>query len=61
MVERPLVRSDEEMSIAADMSIVCHPGFANQRMFIHNTDNYLIDSHGASECIHGTPKQIFEL
>ena len=61
MVERPLVRSDEEMSIAADMSIVCHPGFANQRMFIHNTDNYLIDSHGASECIHRTPKQIFEL
>jgi Xaa-Pro aminopeptidase len=61
MVERPLVRSDEDMSIETDMSIVCHPGFANERLFVHNTDNYLIEAGGASPCIHNTPKAIFEI
>ena len=61
MVERPLVRHDEDMHIARDMAIVCHPGVMNQRMFVHNTDIYLIEERGPSECLHRTPKQIFEL
>jgi Xaa-Pro aminopeptidase len=61
MVERPLIRDDEEMRLEEHMAMVCHPGILNERMFVHNTDIYLIEAHGASECLHRTPKQIFEL
>jgi hypothetical protein len=40
MVERPLIRDDEEMRIEENMAIVCHPGVLNSRMFVHNTDLY---------------------
>jgi Xaa-Pro aminopeptidase len=61
MVERPLIRDDEDMLIEEHMAIVCHPGILNSRMFVHNTDVYLIEAHGASECLHRTPKQIFTI
>ena len=61
MVERPLIRDDEDMTIEEDMVIVCHPGILNERMFVHNTDVYLIEREGASECLHSTPKEIFEI
>jgi len=61
MVERPLIRQDEDMAIQQHMCIVCHPGIINERMFVHNTDVYLIEADGPSQCLHRTPKQIFEL
>lgn len=61
MVERPLIRDDEDMCIEEHMAIVCHPGILNEQMFVHNTDIYLIETHGPSECLHRTPKQLFEL
>jgi Xaa-Pro aminopeptidase len=61
MVERPLVRDDEDMTIEENMAIVCHPGILNERMFVHNTDVYLIEAAGASACLHRTPQQIFEI
>jgi Xaa-Pro aminopeptidase len=61
MVERPLIRGDEEMQVEENMAIVCHPGILNERMFVHNTDIYLIESSGPSACLHSTPKQIFEI
>jgi Xaa-Pro aminopeptidase len=61
MVERPLIREDEEMRIEENMAIVCHPGVLNSRMFVHNTDLYLIEANGPSECLHRTPKQIFTI
>jgi Xaa-Pro aminopeptidase len=61
MVERPLVRSDEDMAIAEGMAIVCHPGLRNERMFVHNTDIYLIGPQGPTECLHRTPKEIIEI
>lgn len=61
MVERPLIRHDEEMAIEEHMTIVCHPGILNSRMFVHNTDVYLIEANGPSECLHKTPKQIFSI
>jgi Xaa-Pro aminopeptidase len=61
MVERPLIRDDEDMELEEHMVIVCHPGILNERMFVHNTEVYLIELHGASESLHRTPKQIFEL
>jgi Xaa-Pro aminopeptidase len=61
MVERPLIRDDEDMTIEEHMAIVCHPGILNERMFVHNTDVYLIEAQGPSQCVHGTPKKIFEV
>ncbi|MFM2287194.1 MAG: hypothetical protein RL684_337 [Pseudomonadota bacterium] len=61
MVERPLIRDDETMAIEQDMVIIVHPGLLNERMFVHNTDVYLIEANGPSECLHRTPKEIFEV
>jgi len=61
MVERPLIREDEDMLIEENMAVVCHPGILNERMFVHNTEIYLIEAHGASASLHQTPKQIFEI
>ncbi len=61
MVERPLIRDDETMTIQEHMAIVCHPGILNERMFIHNTDIYLIEADGPGACLHNTPKKIIEI
>ncbi len=61
MVERPLVREDEPMAIAQNMNIVVHPGIMNERVFMTNTDNYLIGADGPGECLHRTPKRILEV
>ncbi len=49
------------MVIAEDMAIVCHPGILNERMFVHNTEVYLIEAHGPSDSLRRTPKRIFEI
>jgi Xaa-Pro aminopeptidase len=61
MVERPLIRHDEPMSIEEHMAIVVHPGILNDRLFVHNTEIYLIEADGPGACLHRTPRQIFEL
>ena len=61
MVERPLIRSDETMRIAADMSIVVHPGFVNEEMFAVVCDNYVVGATGPGPSLHATPQRIIEL
>jgi Xaa-Pro aminopeptidase len=61
MVERPLIRSDEDLQIEEHMAIVCHPGILNERLFVHNTEIHLIEAQGCSPSLHRTPKQIFEI
>jgi Xaa-Pro aminopeptidase len=61
MVERPLIRNDEDMQIEEHMAIVCHPGILNERLFVHNTEIHLIEAQGCSPSLHRTPKQIFEI
>jgi Xaa-Pro aminopeptidase len=61
MVERPLIRDDEDMRIEEHMAIVCHPGILNARMFVHNTEIYLIEAAGASDSLHHTPKAVIEV
>ena len=60
-VERPLVRSDETMSIGADMNIGIHPSFASERLFVTVCDNFLTRADGSVERLHATPQEIFEL
>jgi len=61
MVERPLIREDEPMKIVKNMNIVVHPGIMNERVFMTNTDNYLIGPNGPGECIHRTAKKVLEV
>jgi len=61
MVERPLIREDETMPIAAGMNIVVHPGHATPSVFTTVCDNYIIGADGPGECLHKTPKTIIEL
>jgi len=61
MVERPLIRRDETMPLAEGMCLAVHPGFDDGRVFAVICDNYLIEGHGASACLHATEKKIFEL
>ena len=61
MVERPLIRQDESMTIAEHMNIVVHPAVMNERYFMTVVDNYLIGPDGPGECLHRTPKEIIEI
>jgi Xaa-Pro aminopeptidase len=61
MVERPLVRHDETMTIARNMNMVCHPTYVTERTFSWCCDNYLIGEAGVAEKLHRFPQEIVEL
>jgi Xaa-Pro aminopeptidase len=61
LVERPLVRADETMTLAAGMNLAVHPGYETDAIFAVICDNYLVESAGPSECLHRTEKKIFEV
>jgi Xaa-Pro aminopeptidase len=61
VVERPLIRDDESMKIAANMNIGIHPSVSNERMFATVCDNFLIHADGPAERLHRTAQSIFEL
>lgn len=61
LVERPLIRYDETMSIEAGMNLAVHPGHATQSFYVWICDNYLITPSGPSECLHKTAQKIFEV
>jgi Xaa-Pro aminopeptidase len=63
VVERPLIRNDESMTIEANMNIGIHPspGLSNPRVFVTVCDNFLIDADGAVERLHTTPRTLIEL
>jgi Xaa-Pro aminopeptidase len=61
LVERPLVRSDETMVLEENMNLAVHPGYETNSIFAVICDNYLVGADGPTECLHKTPKQIFEI
>jgi len=61
LVERPAIRDDEPMKIQANMNITIHPIAATKTAFAWVCDNYLVTEDGHSECLHTTPKKIFEI
>jgi Xaa-Pro aminopeptidase len=61
LVERPLIRSDEPMTIAQDMNIVVHPTYLRGHVLSWVCDNYLIEADGPSERLHCFPEAITEL
>jgi len=60
MVERPLIRDDETMTIEEGMNIVIHPGLSTSSMFAVVCDNFLV-TRGEPERLHFTEQKIFEL
>ncbi len=60
MVERPLVRFDEPMLLAANMVISCHPTYDSPNGLHWLCDNYLITPIGC-ERLHAFPEHITEL
>jgi Xaa-Pro aminopeptidase len=61
LVERPLVRADETMTLAAGMNLAVHPGYETDALFAVVCDNYLVEANGPGECLHRTEKKVFEL
>jgi Xaa-Pro aminopeptidase len=61
LIERPLIRSDESMNLEKGMNMSVHPAYATSSMFAHICDNYVVEENGVSECLHQTPKKVFEL
>jgi Xaa-Pro aminopeptidase len=61
MVERPLVRHDETMTIGKNMNMVCHPTYVTERTFSWCCDNFLIGDTGVAEKLHKFPQEIVEL
>jgi Xaa-Pro aminopeptidase len=61
LVERPLVRSDETMTLAAGMNLAVHPGYETDALFAVICDNYVVEANGPSACLHLTEKKVFEI
>jgi Xaa-Pro aminopeptidase len=61
LVERPLIRADETMKLAANMNFAVHPGYDDGTVFAVICDNYIVTEDCVSDCLHATPKQIFEV
>ena len=61
LVERPLIRSDEPMTIEKDMNIVVHPTYIRGHVMSWVCDNYLIGANGPGERLHHFPEALTEL
>ncbi len=61
LVERPLIRYDETMTLAEGMNLAVHPGYETDSIFAVICDNYLVEANGPSACLHKTEKKIFEV
>ena len=60
MVERPLVRADEPMTIEEGMCLAVHPNYEAPNLFMIICDNYIVGKTG-SERIHNTERKVFEV
>ncbi len=60
MVERPLVRFDETMPLAANMVVAVHPTYVTSTTYSWACDNFLITEDGCSR-MHKFPEKITEL
>lgn len=61
LVERPLIRHDETMTIEANMNIVIHPTYVLDDLMSWVCDNYIIGPEGPGERLHKYPEEIVEI
>lgn len=60
LVERPLIRPEEPISVDRNMCFAVHPGYSNDSFFASICDNFLVDGAG-NERIHKTPQKLYEI
>jgi Xaa-Pro aminopeptidase len=60
MVERPLIRQDESMTVKENMNLGLHASMLVGKNFMSNTNNFLIGPNGP-ERLHRTPQKLFEI
>jgi Xaa-Pro aminopeptidase len=61
MVERPLIRQDDDMTLQEGMCLAVHPGYETPSLFAVICDNYMIETSGPGQCLHETAKVLFEI
>jgi len=61
LVERPLVRRDEPLPIAAGMNLTCHPTYVADGWFHTICDNFSIGETGVVGRLHQYPEKLIEL
>jgi Xaa-Pro aminopeptidase len=61
MVERPLIRWDDDMTLQQGMCLAVHPGYETASLFAVICDNYMIEADGPGQCLHKTEKTLFEI
>jgi Xaa-Pro aminopeptidase len=61
MVERPLIRHDETLTIDKNMLLAVHPTYVTERTYSWICDNYLINDQGVVEPLHRFPQIITEI
>jgi Xaa-Pro aminopeptidase len=61
MVERPLFRQDDDMTLQEGMCLAVHPGYETPSLFAVICDNYMIEASGPGQCLHKTEKMLFEI
>ena len=57
LVERPALRADEPMPLAANMNITVHPIAVTDKAYGFCCDNYIV-GEGAATPIHKTPREV---
>ena len=60
MIERPLIRDDEDLPLENGMCVAVHPNGILGGYFGYVCDNFMIDASGARR-IHKTPQKIIEI
>ena len=62
LVERPLIRQDETMTLNPGMNLAIHPTLADGKtVFSVMCDNFLLSEGGISERLHKTEQKVFEV
>lgn len=58
LVEKPAIRYDEPLRLAAGMNLAVHPVAKTKTIWTQCCGNYLIEKDGVGQCLHRTPKEI---
>lgn len=61
LVEQPLIRDDEAVTVEKNMVFAVHPAFNTPSLFAMICDDFLVDGANGATRMHQLPSQIFEL
>ena len=61
IVERPLVRGDEPLSITGSLNMACHPAWLRDGVSTLMCDNFVVIADGSIERLHSVQSTVLEL